>query len=438
MEQDKKLSQEMMDFIQRSPSCYHAVSNLGKMLEKAGFEELPEHTCWTLSPGKGYYVTRNGSALIAFRTPEQSVCGFIIAAAHSDAPTFKLKQHPELKNKHYLRLNVEKYGGAIFAPWMDRPLSVAGRVTVRQENRVEVRLVDIDRDLVLIPNMAIHMNRQMNEGVSLNPQVDMLPLLGQEVDIGTMDTLIAQAANAEPEDILDSDLFLYLREQGRIWGAKEEFISSPRLDDLQCAWACAQGLIEATAPQAIPVCAIFDNEEVGSGSKQGAGSTFLQDVLERISDCLNLSRQQHRAALASSLMASVDNGHAIHPNHPEKADEVNHPHMNQGVVIKYSANQKYTTDAVSAALFKTICEKAHVPVQTYINRSDVLGGSTLGNISNSHVSLHTVDIGLAQLAMHSPFETGGVRDTNYLLTALKALYRSRLHCEKTGSWVVST
>ena len=438
MEQDKKLSQEMMNFIQCSPSCYHAVSNLGNMLMEAGFEELGEHTCWTLSPGHGYYVTRNGSALIAFRFPAQNDCGFMIAAAHSDAPTFKLKQHPELKNKHYLRLNVEKYGGAIFAPWMDRPLSVAGPVEVRQENQIEIRLVDIDRDLVLIPNMAIHMNRQMNEGVNLNPQVDMLPLLGQDEDIGAMDALIAQAVGVAQEDILDSDLFLYIRESGRIWGAKEEFISCPRLDDLQCAWTCVRSLIEADTPQAIPVCAIFDNEEVGSGSKQGAGSTFLQDVLERISDCLNRSQQQHRAALVSSLMASVDNGHAIHPNHPEKADEVNHPHMNGGVVIKYSANQKYTTDAVSAALFKAVCEKASVPVQTYINRSDVLGGSTLGNISNTHVSLHTVDIGLAQLAMHSPFETGGIRDTNYLLTALKTLYQARINCEKTGRWDVLT
>lgn len=438
MEQDKRISREMMDFIQRSPSCYHAISNLGRMLTEAGFEELGEHTCWTLSAGRGYYVTRNGSALIAFRIPERSDCGFMIAAAHSDAPTFKLKRCPELKNKHYLRLNVEKYGGAIFAPWMDRPLSVAGRVAVRQEDRVETRLVDVNRDLVLIPNMAIHMNRQMNEGVNLSPQVDMLPLLGQKEDIGTIDALIARAAGVAQEDILDSDLFLYLREQGRIWGAKEEFISSPRLDDLQCAWACVRGLIETDAPKSIPICAVFDNEEVGSVSKQGAGSTFLQDTLERISDCLGRDRQQHQAALTSSLMASVDNGHAIHPNHPEKADEINHPHMNQGVVIKYSANQKYTTDAVSAALFKMICEKAFVPVQTYINRSDVLGGSTLGNISNGHVSLNTVDIGLAQLAMHSPFETGGVRDTNYLLIALKSLYHARLNCEKTGSWAVLT
>ena len=438
MEQDKRISREMMNFIQRSPSCYHAISSLGQMLTEAGFEELGEHVCWTLSPGQGYYVTRNGSALIAFRVPEQSDCGFMIAAAHSDAPTFKLKRCPELKNKHYLRLNVEKYGGAIFAPWLDRPLSVAGRVAVRQGDRVKTWLVDVDRDLVLIPNMAIHMNRQMNEGVNLNPQVDMLPLLGQEEDIGTIDALIARAAGVAQEDILDSDLFLYLREQGRIWGAKEEFISGPRLDDLQCAWACVQGLIEAEAPRAIPVCAVFDNEEVGSGSKQGAGSTFLQDVLEGIGDCLGRGRQQHRAALASSLMASVDNGHAIHPNHPEKADEINHPHLNGGVVIKYSANQKYTTDAVSAALFRSICERAGVPVQTYINRSDVLGGSTLGNISNAHVSLNTVDIGLAQLAMHSPFETGGVRDTGYLLTALRSLYLARLDCETTGCWTVST
>jgi aspartyl aminopeptidase len=408
------------------------------MLLDAGFEPLTEHSCWTLEAGRSYYVTRNGSSLIAFRVPERTDCGFMIAAAHSDAPTFKLKREPELKDGNYLRLNVEKYGGAIFSPWLDRPLSVAGRVVVQSGERIETRLVNIDRDLVLIPNLAIHMNRQMNDGVALNPQVDMLPLLGLSEAVGTMDDLIARAADVEKEEILDSDLFLYLRESGRLWGAEEEFISSPRLDDLQCAWACTRGLIEAYPPKAVSVCAIFDNEEVGSGTKQGADSTFLQDVLERISVCLGRDSQQHRAALAASLMVSVDNGHAIHPNHPEKADAVNFPKINGGVVIKYSANQKYTTDAVSAGLFRAICKGAGVPVQTYINRSDVLGGSTLGNLSNAHVSLNTVDIGLAQLAMHSPFETGGVKDTAYLLAALRELFQTRLVCEEPGVYQIQS
>ena len=307
---------------------------------------------------------------------------------------------------------------------------------MRDRDCVEQRLVNVDRDLVLIPNVAIHMSRPASENAALNPQIDLLPLLGQSEPEGTLDKLIAKNAGTEPGAVLDSDLFLYLRERGRIWGAQEEFLSSPRLDDLQCAWACVRGLIEANTPQAIPVCAVFDNEEVGSTTKQGADSTFLQDTLERISECLGRSRQEHRAALASSLMVSVDNGHAVHPNHPEKSDEANYPQMNQGVVIKYSANQKYTTDAVSAALFRTVCQKAEVPTQVYLNRSDMPGGSTLGNISNAHVSLLTVDVGLAQLAMHSPFETAGVQDTAYLLRALAGLYRTKLLCVGPGRWKV--
>jgi len=428
----QKVSREMMAFIEQSPSCYHAVENLGEMLGKAGFERLLESKRWELKPGGSYYVVRNGSALIGFRIPKRLEGGFMIAAAHSDAPALKLKADPELADEHYVRLNVEKYGGAILSTWLDRPLSLAGCVTVRKEGGIGTRLIRFDRDLALIPNLAIHMNRQMNEGVALNPQIDMLPVTGLGESAGELKQLLAAAAGTEEEKLLDFDLFLYLREKGRIWGTGEEFISSPRLDDLQCAWACVKGLLETEEPKAVPICAVFDNEEVGSGTKQGADSDFLSCVLERIGSCLGFDIQDYRAALASSLMVSADNGHAIHPNHPEKADVNNHPHINGGVVIKYSANQKYTTDAVSAALFKAICSRAEVPVQVYANRSDVAGGSTLGNISTAHVSLNTVDIGLAQLAMHSSMETGGVKDTAFLLQALRGFYHSGLQCIEDG------
>ena len=272
MSYPREISQQMLDFIESSPSCYHAVHNLAGMLEREGFSPLEESACWTLAPGRGYYTTRNGSSLIAFRIPEPAEGGFLIAAAHSDSPAFKLKRRPELKSKHYLRLNVEKYGGAILSSWLDRPLSIAGRVAVRDRDCVEQRLVNVDRDLVLIPNVAIHMSRPASENAALNPQIDLLPLLGQSEPEGTLDKLIAKNAGTEPGAVLDSDLFLYLRERGRIWGAQEEFLSAPRLDDLQGAWACVRGLIEANTPQAIPVCAVFDNEEVGSTTKQGADS----------------------------------------------------------------------------------------------------------------------------------------------------------------------
>lgn len=430
------VSLEMADFIQRSPSCYHAVSNLAKQFEEAGFIRLHESCPWELRPGKGYFFTRNGSALIAFRLPEGEPAGFMIAAAHSDAPAFKIKAVPELAGEHYVQLNVEQYGGAICSAWLDRPLSAAGRVAVREGNRVVSRLVNLDRDLLLIPNLAIHMNRKINEGVALNPQVDMLPLFGQAGAHDQFLPLVAQAAGVDPGQILAADLFLYLRETGRIWGAEREFLSSPRLDDLQCAWACARGLLDCEEFRSIPVCAVFDNEEVGSATKQGADSSLLQDALLRISRGIGRTVDAHQIALATSMMASVDNGHAIHPNHPEKADKTNHPHLNGGVVIKHSANQKYTTDSISSGLFQTICQKAEVPVQIFTNRSDVAGGSTLGNLSNKHVSLNTVDIGLAQLAMHSPYETGGVKDTWYLLRALTAFYHTTVSCDGPDVYTV--
>ncbi len=433
---DKTTALSMLDFIQRSPSCYHAVANLAAMLEEAGFAPLAEHTRWPLEAGGSYYVVRNGASLLAFRIPEQlDDCGFMIGAAHGDSPTLKLKAIPELVHRDYLKLNVAKYGGINLSPWLDRPLSVAGRVTVLEEDgRVDTRLVNLDRDLVLIPNLSIHMNRQINDGVALNPQIDMLPLLGQGEEPGTIAALVGESLGVERDAILDTDLFLYLRESGRIWGAKEEFLSSPRLDDLECAWACTRALIETPRPRSIAVSVVFDNEEVGSRTKQGAASNFLQDTLDHIGFCLGRSVQQHRALLTSSLMVSADNSHALHPNHPEKSDELNFPRMNGGVVIKYSARQKYTTDAITAGLFKVLCRQAHVPVQVYHNRSDMSGGGTLGNISSAHVSIHTVDVGVAQLAMHSCYETAGVQDVRYLLDAMKAVYASRIVCEGLGTY----
>ena len=428
---------ELFSFIESSPSVFHAVENMKRMLEEEGYIQLLESRRWELFEGGKYYVIRNGSSIIAFRIPKRDFVGFQIMASHSDSPSFKIKEQPEMETEHaYVRLNVEKYGGMLMAPWFDRPLSVAGRLIVREQGRIAVKLVSVDRDLVLIPNLAIHMNRKINEGVALNPQVDMLPLFGQENARDLFWPLVAQAAGASPEQILSADLFLYLREDSRIWGAEREFLSSPRLDDLQCAWACAKGLLDCKESRSIPVCAVFDNEEVGSAAKQGADSSLLQDTLLRISTGIGRTAEAHQIALASSMMASADNGHAIHPNHPEKADKTNHPHLNGGVVIKHSANQKYTTDSISSGLFQTICQKAEVPVQVFTNRSDVAGGSTLGNLSNKHVSLNTVDIGLAQLAMHSPYETGGVKDTWYLLRALTAFYQTVISCDGSDAYTL--
>ena len=431
----QKTAKEMLDFITKSPTCFHAAANLGEMLEKAGFQKLRENEEWKLEKGGRYYTERNDSSVIAFAIPakEADIKGFHMAAAHSDSPCFKIKDKPELTvEEHYLRLNTEKYGGMILSTWLDRPLSIAGRLAVRGEKGIESRLVNIDQDLCVIPNVAIHMNREMNKGVEYNPQVDMLPLFADAAfDAETVDgqpektTLLAVAAEAagvDAEKILGEDLFLYTRQEGRFIGAKGEFVLSPRLDDLQSAFALTKAFTESLPTEYINICAVFDNEEVGSGTRQGADSTFLEDVLQRITEGLQESRSTYLRWVADSFLISADNAHAVHPNHPEKADPTNRPYLNGGIVIKYHGSQKYTTDGISAARMKDYCERAKVPYQTYANRSDIAGGSTLGNISTAHVSVSSVDIGLPQLAMHSAVETAGMMDTEYAVRALKEFW----------------
>lgn len=431
------INRNLLEFLERSPSPYHAVANMAAMLDREGYLRLEEGEAWKLSEGQNYYVTRNGSALIAFRIPKKEFTGFQIMASHSDSPVFKIKSNAELEvDKKYLKLNVEKYGGMICAPWLDRPLSVAGRIVVQTEAGVETRLVAVDRDLMIIPNLAIHMNRNVNDGYEFNAQKDMLPLIGGIDARGAFMKLIAAEAGVQEEEILDMDLFLCQRMKGTVLGLNGELIASPRLDDLQCAFASLTGFLAAEPLDSVAVHCVMDNEEVGSGTKQGAASTFLKDILHRINTGMGRSEEEYLMALSSSFMVSADNAHSVHPNHTDKADPTNRPYMNEGIVIKYSANQKYTTDAVSAALFKTICRKAEVPYQTFHNRSDMLGGSTLGNISNTQVALNTVDIGLPQLAMHSPYETAGSKDTSFLVDAAKVLFSSSVYGNGDGSYRV--
>ena len=381
-------------------------------------------------------MTRNDSAIIAFRIPEGEYKGFQIMASHCDSPVFKIKTNAEIVvDNSYVKLNVEKYGGMLCAPWLDRPLSVAGRVIVQTEEGIATKLVNVDRDLLIIPNVAIHMNRQVNDGYAFNAQVDMLPLFCEQgEEKNQFMQLIADEAGVQVEDILDTDLFLYDRMKGTTLGLHGEFIASGRLDDLQCAFASLKGFLAAELKQSIAVHCVYDNEEVGSGTKQGAASTFLKDTLQRISRAMGRSEEQYLMSIASSFMVSADNAHAVHPNHAEKADPTNRPYMNRGIVIKYSANQKYTTDGVSGAVMRAICKKAEVPCQTFTNRSDMLGGSTLGNISQAQVALNTVDIGLPQLAMHSPYETAGARDTAYLIEAARVLFSSSFEGNGDGNY----
>ena len=431
--------EELFQFIENSPSCFHAIETIREKLNDEGFIELVEGRSWQIEKGKKYYVTRNLSSIIAFKIPENDFKNFHIVASHSDSPTFKIKENAEIEvNNKYVKLNTEKYGGMICSTWFDRPLSIAGRILVKEGNLVKTHLVNIDKDLVIIPNLAIHMNRSVNDGYKYNAQIDMLPLYGDNTSKGSLMKTVAQSVGVEEDSILGTDLFLYNRMRGTKIGANSEYISSPRLDDLECAYASLSAFLSETNSNSASVYCVFDNEEVGSGTKQGADSTLLYDVLRRINMCLGNSEEDYYKLIASSFMISADNAHALHPNYSDKSDPTNKVYMNDGIVIKYNANQKYTTDAVSASIFKSICDSVNVPYQTFTNRSDILGGSTLGNISNAHVSLNTIDIGLAQLAMHSTYETAGAKDVTYLIDAIKAFYNTSIEQVEDGQYIINS
>lgn len=422
-------------FIEKSPTPFHVIDNMKQELEEQGYKQLLEREEWKLEHGGKYYVIRNGSAMVAFRVPKGTFGGFQIVASHSDAPCLKLKENPELWSEQaYVRLNVEKYGGMICSTWFDRPLSVAGRLLVKSEEGVTVKLVQIDKDLLMLPSLAIHMNREINTGYDYHAQKDMLPLYG----MGTKDEKesfmdrIAREADVKKEDILGSDLYVYNRMPGSVWGSEDEFMSIGKLDDLECVYSSMTSFLSAEEQDRIPVHCVYDNEEVGSSTRQGAASTFLADTLERIQEALGGSASDYRRMIAGSMMLSADNAHAVHPNYPEKACPSNRPLVNQGVVIKFSGNQRYTSDGVSAAVFRSICEKAGVPTQVFTNHSDIAGGSTLGNISALQVPVPCVDIGLPQLAMHSSYETAGVRDLENMITAMRSFYEASVEETRDG------
>ncbi|MBR5448852.1 MAG: M18 family aminopeptidase [Clostridia bacterium] len=412
----------LFDFIKKSPTAFQTVATVADMLEKEGYTRLYEGKKWTLTDGGKYYVVRSGSALIAFRTVKHAN-GFMISAAHTDSPTFRVKLSGE-KGGAYTRLDVEKYGGMIYYSWLDRPLSIAGRVVTSGANGVECHLVNLDTDLCSIPSLAIHLNRGVNDGASFNPAVDLLPLYATSG--GNILDDVAEAVGTTPDEILSHDLFLYNRDEGKTFGKNGEFIICPRLDDLESVYASLRGFLAADKCKSVPVYAIFDNEEVGSETKQGAASTFLYDTLTRIAG------DDYMPMLASSMMLSIDNAHALHPNRPEMSDRENAPVLGGGIVVKFNANQRYATDAVSHALFLEICRRAAVPTQRYYNRADLPGGSTLGSISNTCVSVPTIDIGFPQLAMHSANETAAVADLEPMIKAVTAFFSTSISENKNG------
>lgn len=423
--------EELFEFLRRSVSPFHAADTAARLLCAAGYTRLEEADYWNLDPGAGYFVTRNESSLIAWRMPVHGIGGWRIAASHSDSPAWRIK-NTDVAAEGCLRLNVEGYGGMIMHSWLDRPLSAAGRVILRDEaaGTLESRLVNIDRDLLVIPSLAIHMDRSINSGHSFNPQTEMQPLYAPQ-GARPFAELLAEAAGAAPQDIVDYDLSLYTRQEPTRIGPDGELFLAPRIDDLECAAATLYAFLEA-APQAdspcAPVWAMFDNEEVGSSTRQGAQSSFLRDVLDRILNAAAHSAQAQAQALANSMMLSADNAHAVHPNYADRADPCNKVRLGGGVVIKVNASQKYTTSGLTGAIFQEICRKNGVPVQVFANRADLPGGSTLGNLQSRTVPVPTADIGLPQLAMHSAVETAAAADAEAMVRAVAGFYRVHLRC----------
>lgn len=426
-----KTAAKMMSFIDSNPTAFHVIDNIKKELEQDSFSEYKETESWKLWNAVKGYVVRNDSSIIAFRIPNcKHIKGFHIYLAHSDSPAFKLKENPELKADFNLsRLNVEKYGGMILSTWLDRPLSVAGRVFYEKDGALNSRLVNIDRDLLVIPNVAIHMNPEINKGYEYKAQNDMLPVFKCGDSKKSIMGLVAKDAGLKEEEILGSDLFLYTRQKGTFLGADDELVLCPRLDDQACVFGGLSAFAGVDTGdekfvdnEYINVFAVFDNEEVGSGTARGADSTFLEDVLFRIAEGLSMSRTDYLKLLAGSFAISADNAHGVHPAMPGKADIVNRPVINGGVVVKFNANQLYTTDGFGAATLRSLAKKAGIKLQNFVNNSDVRGGSTLGNISTAHVAINTADIGLAQLSMHSSTETMGARDVNDLIALISAFY----------------
>ncbi len=422
---------DLMTFMNSSPVNFFAVDTIRRRLEAADFIRLEQGEPWHIEPNGKYYVVKNDSAIFAFVAGSGAPSdGFKIISAHSDSPGFRIKPAAEMAAAGgALKLNTEVYGGPILYTWFDRPLSMAGRVILRSHDPLhpEHQLVRFDRPLLTIPHLAIHFNRAVNEGNPLSKQKDMLPVLALINDTAERNNyllnLIADQLGVDTDDILDFDMSLYDTTPACLVGANDEFITSGRLDDLSMAYSAMTALLESDDNTTMTkVVAIFDNEETGSGTKQGAASPELDYILRRICSSLGGNEEDYMRAVANSFMISADNAHAIHPNYPEKQDPTNHPRLGGGPVVKINANCKYMTDADSAAVFRVICEQADVPCQYFVNHSDVAGGSTLGNILSSQIPLRGVDMGAAMWAMHSVRETASVIDHEYIIAAFTRFY----------------
>ncbi|MBN1036711.1 M18 family aminopeptidase [Clostridium botulinum] len=419
-------AKDLLNFINNSKSAFHGAYEVKSILDKEGFVEIKECDKWNLQNGGKYYVMKNESAIIGFEIGSGDIAeeGFRLIGAHTDSPGFRIKPHAEMTvEDHYVKLNTEVYGGAILSTWFDRPLSIAGRVTLKGSNplKPQVKLVDLNKPVLIIPSLAIHMNRTINEGYEYNKQKDTLPLLTMATDKlekdGYLIKLIAESLNVDQKEIVDFDLFVYEYEKGCLFGMNEEFISAGRLDDLWMVYAGLVALLQSRSNKATKVLVALDNEEIGSLTSQGANSSLLENILERITLALGKDREDFKRSLSNSVMISADLAHALHPNYIEKHDPTSRPLVGKGPVIKIAASGSYSTDSYAAAIFKQVCKNADVPCQEFVNRSDVKGGTTIGPITASKLNIPVIDMGAPLLSMHSVRELASVKDNEYTIKA---------------------
>ncbi len=424
-----ELTRKLLDFIDASPTMFHATAACIERLEAASFNFLNPSTSWELQVGGKYYTTINDSAVIAFCINSNNVEqeGFKIIGTHDDVPGFRIKPNAQMQTENYIKLNTEGYGGAILSTWFDRPLSIAGRVALKSDDllRPRTQLVDVNKPILIIPSLAIHMNREVNNGVKMNKQKDTLPVLtytNEPVKENLILELIAETLQVEVEDILDADLYLYPYEKSMLVGLKEEFISAPRLDDLSMTYSGLEAILHNTSQKGISMFVCYDNEEIGSHTKQGADSPYLIRTMERILLAMGKSREALFMALENSFMLSGDVAHLSHPNYMEKSDPTNPVLPGKGPAIKVNANFSYTTDSDSYAVFAGICKANNIPFQVFVNRSDERGGSTIGPVAASHLGIRSVDIGTPMLSMHSARELMAADDFIYTSEAMKAFF----------------
>lgn len=422
----ENLINDLVDFLNKSHSEYNACNNIKNILLENNFIELNEGDNFEVERGKNYFLTRNDSSIVAFKIPAMlRRFDFTIMASHLDSPCLKIKMDNGVRSYGYHKLNVEVYGGLITSTWLDKPLSIAGRIFYKNNDKVETKIIDIDKPVLIIPNVCIHFNRNINNGFIYNPEVDLKPIMSLGEENNSIMKLLCSYTSLKEEDVISYDLNVYNYEKSMVGGINNEFLISPKIDNLESAYLSLRSFLDSGETENIKVYVSFDNEEIGSETYGGADGDFLKNTLKRISNSLGFSENNFYAALANSFLVSIDNGHAVHPNHPELSDPNNLVYLNKGPIIKFNSNMAYMSDAYTSSLVVDVCKKNNIPYQFFYNKSDVRGGSTLGALSTSQIGIKTCDIGCAQLSMHSSYETAGTKDVDYMYELIKDIYNQR-------------